>query len=156
MRIFLTTWNPICNPWMRALKHAKHHFQRTESLCVAKYLKMRYKDKRQLIKFLRWMTTLWVYSSSQCTQITTHLLLNCYATLCSRKEGFPYVNSLGGAGSLSSIYAPFLRHDTAPHFDLLTSPGGVLLGILSECVSHGSPNPDHIFQTKKCHFSHSF
>ena len=41
------------------------------------------------------------------------------------KGGIPISNWSGrGRGSWSSISAPFLQHDTAPHFDLLTSPGG--------------------------------
>ena len=43
------------------------------------------------------------------------------------KGGIPICNWSGrgrGRGSWSSISAPFLQHDTAPHFDLLTSPGG--------------------------------
>ena len=100
------------------------------------------------------MTTVWVYSRSQWTQTTTHLLLNCYATLCSRKGGFLYVKGLGGGGGPGPAF-PLLFYDTAPHSDILSSPRGVLLGILGGVPSR-SPNPDPIFQTKKCYFSHSF
>ena len=59
------------------------------------------------------MTTLWVYSSSQWTQIRTHLLLNCYATLCSGKGGFPYVTGLGGGGGPGPAF-PLLFYNTTP------------------------------------------